>query len=110
MWSFYTTDQNVTSAVSRLQYDATKVFNWFSESGLCINTDKTKIVLFNHENSTVPTNIDIKMGNTSLEVCDKYEYLGVILDSHFTLEKTIGKTVSTACNRCYMLCKMRRKM
>ena len=68
--------------------------------------NKTKLVLFNHENSTVPTNIDIKMGNTSLEVCDKYEYLGVILDSHFTLEKNIGKTVSTACNRCYMLCKM----
>ena len=45
-----------------------------------------------------------------LKTCTQYEYLGVILDSQINLIKTISKTVSTASNRCMMLCKLRSKM
>ena len=50
------------------------------------------------------------MGSTVLETCDKYEYLGIVLDNKLTLEKNISKTVSSASSRCYMLGKMRRNM
>ena len=41
---FYTSDTLLHKATTRLQTDATNVYNWFCRSGLCINTDKTKVI------------------------------------------------------------------
>ena len=48
------------------------------------------------------------MGTNILDDSDEYEYLGIILDSKFSLVKTVSKSVSTASNRNHMLGKMRR--
>ena len=50
------------------------------------------------------------MGNTVLECCTSYEYLGIILDDCITFKSTISKNVSSASNRCYMLGNMRKRM
>ena len=107
---FYTMSTVLDVAVHQLQADANAVPDWFTKGGLCINTDKTKIVLFGKQPSTNALNIKIKMGPTILEQCRQYEYLGIILDSNFTLEKSISKTVSSASIRNVMLTKMRRKI
>ena len=73
-------------------------------------TEKTKIVLFGKQPPPDDININIKMGTTILEQCMQYEYLGIILDSNFSLEKSISKSVSSANFRNVMLTKMRRKI
>ena len=55
-------------------------------------------------------NPKITMGDTVLDSCTSYEYLGIILDNNITFKSTIGKNVSSASNRCYMLGNMRRRM
>ena len=35
------------------------------------------------------------MGSNILGVCDRYEYLGVTLDSQLSLENMVSRTVST---------------
>ena len=102
---FYTTSTNMHIAESKLQHDATKVYNWFCKSGLVIHTGKTKVELFNP-----PMHPRIKMGKVALHSCSSYEYLGIILYDNITLKSTISKNVSSASNRCYMLGNLRHRM
>ena len=106
---FYTSSKNLPLSVSELQADADRVYEWFCMSGLCINKDKTQVLLFNPP--TVPyIEPCIKMGDTVLKLCNKYEYLGIILDCGLSLIQTISKTVSTSSNRCFMLNRFRKKV
>ena len=105
---FYTTSANHHIAEGKVQQDATNIYQWFCRSGLVIHTGKTKTLMFNPViNSNAPR---ISMGNSVLETCTSYEYLGIILDENITLKSTISKNVSSASNRCYMLGNMRRRM
>ena len=106
---FYTSSADIKVAEETLQSHATRVFNWFSQSGLVIHTGKTKIELFNPP-TLCPNPPNILMGDTRLECCTSYEYLGIILDDCITFKTTISKNVSSASNRCYMLGSMRRRM
>ena len=108
--AFYVSDETLSTAATRLQSDATRVFDWFSSSGLCINTDKTKIVIFAPTKPPAPLSVHVRMGAALLETCDQYDYLGIILDNEFTLEKSVSKSVSNANFRSVMLRKMRTKM
>ena len=107
---FYVAGRTMAEAQCKLQVDATNVFNWFSRSGLCINTEKTKVMLFTGRKSKSIPDLKIYMGNTRLKVCESYEYLGVILDYRLNLDLMINKTVSSASNRLYMYRNVRKKM
>ena len=107
---FYTSHTCIHEASNHLQEDANSVYNWFSKSGLTINTEKTKVVVFTHEQPKIPFILDIKMGNHTLATCTQYEYLGVILDNVLTLERTVSKAVCNTNYRHVMLRKMRGKI
>ena len=106
---FYTSSTDLKKAESDLQSDASKVYDWFCKSGLSINKDKTKMLLFNPP-STPHREPLISMGNTVLKVCTSYEYLGIVLDDCLNFVKTISKTVSTSSNRCFMMNRFRKKV
>ena len=107
---FYVAHDVLASACELLQDDATSVFNWFTGSGLCINTDKTKVIAFTYDKPSVPHVLSVSMGLSTLETCSQYEYLGVIIDNKLTLEYGINKTVNNSNYRNVMLRKMRTKM
>ena len=105
---FYTTHKHACIAENLLQSDATRVYNWFSSSGLCINTSKTQIVMFNDNISPIaPT---IVMGGFTLSVVTEYEYLGVIIDNKLNFNRTVNSTISTACLRLYLMGKIRKSL
>ena len=106
---FYVPGRTLAEAEFKLQQDATRVYNWFSKSGLCINTAKPKIMLF-HQPRTHNQMISIYMGTNKLSVCDSYEYLGVILDSKLNLNKMVNQTISSSSNRLFMYGNLRKKM
>ena len=107
---FYIPNDNINNAASLLQHDASNVYNWFTKSGLCINTDKTKVVVFNPDKQCDIDAVKIKMGSSTLETCTQYEYLGVILDGNINLVKSVTKTVCSSNYRSVMLRKTRVKM
>ena len=107
---FYTSHECPATARAKLQEDANAVYKWFTSSGLSINTEKTKIVVFSHDVPLAPVDLKIKMGNHTLSTCSQYEYLGVILDSNLTLERSVSKSVSNTNFRSVMLRKMRGKL
>ena len=100
---FYTSKNTLRESSALLQEDATSAYDWFTRSGLCINTDKTKVVVFTHERPDIQPILNIKMGNDILSTCSQYEYLGIILDDVLTLERTISKTVTNTNFRHVML-------
>ena len=104
---FYINHKSSVIAENLLQLDANRIYNWFSASGLCINTDKTEIVMFNSNSPDQPT---IEMGGTVLNVKDEYEYLGVTIDNKLNFIKSVSKTISTASLRIYLLSKIRKML
>ena len=110
---FYVSHQSHRTACSLLQEDATLVYNWFSASGLCINTDKTKIISFGSGKKDTRCNnntINISMGGNALSICEDYEYLGIHIDSNLNLDKMVSRTVSTSSCRLSMFGRLRDGM
>ena len=103
---FYVEHQSSCIAENLLQADASRVYDWFCQSGLCINTEKTQVLMFNNNKDDPPPTI--KMGGTVLKVCLEYEYLGITIDNNLNFDKNTGKTISSASRRLYLLCKMRK--
>ena len=107
---FYTSHKNIDTTEKLLQADASNVYDWFCKSGLCINTEKTKVMTFSRAKPANRPKLSISMGDVTLGLCSDYEYLGVILDGQLNLNKMASKTVSSASHRLYMFAKLRNKM
>ena len=105
---FYSKHINCKTTEKLLQEDATRVYNRFCKSGLCINTEKTKIVMFDW--CKTHTETIITMGGHTLNQRNEYEYHGVTIDSNPNFEWSINKTISTVSHRLYLLCKARKMM
>ena len=105
---FYCKHTDHKRAIELLQVNATRAYDWFSGSGLCINTDKTEVVVFNwNKNRCVA---DIRMGGHVLNQRDEYEYLGVTIDKNLNFNRCLTKTISTVYLRLYLLSKIRKMM
>ena len=101
---FYVSSKNVGLAEKLLQEDVSSVYDWFSKSGLCINTEKTQVITFTTSKYVVP--LKITMGGHRLKVCSQFENFGVVLDSGINLTKI----VISASIGLYMFDKTRNQM
>ena len=54
---------------------------------MSVNISKTKVVHF-RKNNKVLTDFEFKLGDSILEVCHKYKYLGVILNEFLDFTET----------------------
>ncbi|XP_043480334.1 uncharacterized protein LOC122510015 [Leptopilina heterotoma] len=75
-----------------------KVLKTYCESnGLCVNTSKTKIVIFtNSPNSSAHKFKAFKYGNSSIEVTSEYVYLGVTFHRSCSFASAANKATSAA--------------
>ena len=74
------------------------VNNWCSKSKIKINSEKSKVVHF-RPNSKPRTHYIFKCGDDTVEVVDKYKYLGLILTEyldHKFMADTVAKSASRA--------------
>ena len=77
-------------------YDYTKQWN------LNINYNKTKIMIFGARNTR---NFQFKLGNSNIEICDDFKYLGVQFSKYRSFHKTIKHNVEHAKKALHLLYK-----
>ena len=56
-----------------------KVYEWLAANKLTLNISKSKFMIVSNKKSTL-NDFQVNIMNHPLEQCDKYKYLGVIID------------------------------
>ena len=74
--------QNLKFMVQKLNKDLEHLSSWLAANRLCLNTKKTKFMLF----SRLPYEGDIilKVDNELIEMVDKFKFLGFVIDSQLS--------------------------
>ena len=68
---------------------------WCIKNQMEVNINKTKIVHFRKTNCE-RTVFNFHLGNRSIEVCETYEYLGIILNEHLDYTETANALSESA--------------
>ena len=63
---------------------------WMIWNKLKINNDKTEFLLVTSSRANFTDNINLKIGNENISSTDSCKSLGVMLDSHFTMDTQIN--------------------
>ena len=80
-----------------LETELSNVMNWYQRNKLVLNLTKTKSMLFGTSSQLAAySDFNIQLGDQTVEIVDKFKYLGFMLDSRLNFhEPTIylrGKT------------------
>ena len=105
---FYS-DFDVKIVQKKLQLDMNKLSKWFSDNGMIVNSDKTKVMLFSSRQKKQNCNFQIYMNGKLLENVDKLKHLGVTIEKSlnwsYHVDDVIKKIVrSIACIRRIKSC------
>ena len=65
----------------RLQVHFDLIVTWLKDNNMFLNSEKTKVMFFGSKRKTKGIDVKIHQGSGTLEVVDKWKYLGLILDS-----------------------------
>ena len=89
----------------KIQPEVNSVQKWCVSNRLKINESKSKVILFGSRQKLGPIDysIQIILGTSSLNYCNKYKYLGVTLDSEMKLTTLLADTRKTVSNRLFNL-------
>ena len=84
-----------------LQFMLNALHDWCASNDIVINVRKSNVIHFRSP-SMGRTNFNFKCGNGSLEIVDKYVYLGLLLTEHLEFEMT-AKYVAQSASRALCL-------
>jgi hypothetical protein len=93
---------NMRQPIEQLEHCLTSLHYWLGLNGLCLNPDKSDVVLFGtHKRlSSFPTITSVNVAGTPVSLSDHTMSLGITLDAHLTF----NQHVSTICQKtCYHL-------
>ena len=91
----------LAESASDLQKALDSLYNYCQNWNLTVNDKKTKIVIFSRGKCRlIPT---FTFGDSNLEVCDDYTYLGVIFNYNGKFNKAINKQTSQAKHAMFAL-------
>ena len=100
--------RNIDTIKNNLQSDLNQILKWFAANRLCINTSKTKTMLFcSNRSSYKHDKLSITDGSERIEEVDTFKYLGLHLDKHLCFDKHIDKIVGKVNQRTGILWRMR---
>ena len=68
---------------------------------MSVNISKTKVVHFRKKNKAI-TDFEFKLGDSILEICHKYKYLGVILNEFLDFTET-ANVLSESAGRAFSM-------
>ena len=103
-----TTGHSVDIIEQKLQSDFDHMLKWFAANRLCINTTKTKTMLFCSKRSThKQVNLNIYDSSERIEEVDTFKYLGLYLDRHLCFDDHIDKIIRKVNQRTGFLWRMR---
>ena len=78
-----------------LQFLLNALNNWCASNDMVINVKKSNVIHFRTP-SKQKTNFLFKCGNDTLEMVDRYVYLGLLLTEHLDFEKTVKYVAQSA--------------
>ena len=87
-----------------IEYDLSRLFDWFGANSLTLNISKTNMLLFDYRKN-INSELEINIGGKSLKSVKCTKFLGVMLDCKLTW-KEHSNQLNTKLNRNYvLLCK-----
>ena len=99
----------LTDSSDKLQNMINVLYNWCEKWQMKVNVKKTKIVHFRHKGLRETDKL-FKYGNETIEVVDKYKYLGLVLDEYLNynvtsnvLSESAGRALGSIQNKVYHL-------
>ena len=103
-----TKGRNINMIRDNLQLDFNHLLKWFAANRLCINTSKTKTMLFCGNRSPYKEiKLNINDGSERIEEVDTFKYLGLYLDRHLCFNDHIDKIIKKVNQRTGILWRMR---
>lgn len=70
--------------ISLLNADLLSILNFCRNNGLVLNASKTKAIIFTRPNSDLPVLPPITIDNDIIEIVDKVNNLGIVMNKHLT--------------------------
>ena len=86
--------------------DVKRLHEWCSESFLELNVKKTKELVFD-ERPDKPTFEPIRISDESVEVVDKFKYLGTVIDTNLDFQENTDQIYKKCQQRMYLLRKLK---
>jgi hypothetical protein len=74
-----------------------EIRSWMNSNFLKLNDTKTEFIIFSPNNHQAPRDLCLKLGDNTVSPSERVRNLGVILDSHLSMEQQINATTKT----CY---------
>ena len=92
--AIYTTSTQPTIIVNRLQDEINRLEDWFTQSRIVVNPDKSAAVLFTRKRHT--SSDTIRLNNSAIPWTNSIKYLGIILDRSLTWQPHITHAIQKA--------------
>ena len=90
--TLFTTNTNIENLSTVISNDLQRVNEWLTVNSLTLNIRKTYYIIFS--NREVPNNLQIKLGQHTLERQNSGKFLGVILDEKLSFKEHIATTTN----------------
>ena len=90
---------------SEVNYELKKVSEWLSANELTLNISKSKYMIISRNRNAIPLSLKIK--TETLDECESYKYLGVIIDKDLNWCKHIEYVTSKVLKSCGAIIKLR---
>jgi ribonuclease HI len=94
-------DNNI--AHRNIQKQVIIINEWFSLNDLCINTTKTKHIIFTHKKNRNNINMNICINNQPIENVNEIRYLGIIFNANFNHTNEINRLKNKLINRSNLI-------
>ena len=94
-------ESSLLFAEEHLQRMLDFISHWCSQNKMSVSISKTKVVHFRKKNNAL-TDFEFNLGDSILEICHKYKYLGVILNEFLDLTET-ANVLSESAGRAFSM-------
>ena len=94
------------SLETEVNIEIQKVFQWLISNKLTLNIAKSKFMIISNSKSK-PERFQISLNDSQLEECDKYKYLGVIIDKNLSWKPHVEYISGKISKACGALAKLR---
>jgi hypothetical protein len=98
--NLFSSGSNLLDMTNQINSEIPLLIDWLRANRLSLNTNKTHVMIFGPKNKPNFDTVDIKIGDTPLEIVNTTKFLGVILDNnlnwkqHIThISKKIAKSI-----------------
>ena len=105
----YTSGNDWNRMRLRIQPELDNIYAWCTSNRLCLNIDKSKILVVGSRNKLSKVDYDnpVSLGNSSLNFTSKYKYLGVALNNEMTLTSFLANIKRIVLQKLFSLRKLR---